>query len=170
MSGELTQTPDEITTSAPTAVVEAPKVGRPSTFTQDLANTICAQLAEGRSLRSVLTDEGMPAMSTVFKWLNEDQVFSEQYARAKEESADALADDIADIAEKVLKGVYDPAAARVALDGKKWFASKMKPKKYGDRIQHANDPDSPMPAAATLPADMVVAFAETLKNTTKQQN
>lgn len=109
--------------------------GQPSTYTDDLATEICAQLAEGKSLRTVLkSSENMPAMSTVFLWLRTNDEFSEQYARAKAESADALADDIQDIADGVLNDKYEPHAARVAMDGKKWIASKLKPKVYGDKL------------------------------------
>lgn len=78
----------------------------------------------------------MPSMSTVFNWLADKTKpeFLEQYARAKEEAADALADDIQDISDKVLQKVYDPASARVAMDGKKWIAAKLKPKRYGDKL------------------------------------
>lgn len=110
--------------------------GRPTEYNQDIANRICTELAEGRSLRSVLKDEGMPGMSSVFRWLSDErrEGFRKQYALAKEEAADALADDIQDIADKVLAKEYDPQSARVAMDGKKWIASKLKPKRYGEKL------------------------------------
>ena len=57
---------------------------RPSTFTPELGDDICRRLAAGESARQICRDEGMPAMSTLMKWLNDsDKVqFSEQYARA----------------------------------------------------------------------------------------
>jgi hypothetical protein len=73
-------------------------------------------------------------MQTVWRWLRENADFRERYARAKEESADALSEDIKEIGEKTLKGEYDPQAARVAIDSYKWVAAKLKPKVYGDRI------------------------------------
>ena len=95
-------------------------------------------------MRSVARDENMPAMSTLFKWLSEYPEFAEQYAKAKVESADAFQDKINDVSDGVLDGRYEPAAARVAMDGYKWTASKLKPKKYGDRMQLAGDPESPL--------------------------
>lgn len=110
--------------------------GRPSSFTPELGDYICAQLAEGRSLRRVLKEDGMPAMSTIFRWLIDDdkQKFQEQYTRAKAESADALADEIIDLAHSVRNGSVDPQSARVAGDLMKWSASKLKPKVYGDKL------------------------------------
>lgn len=126
-----------------------------SKYTQEQADLICERLACGESLRSVCRDEAMPAMSTVFKWLRENTEFSEQYAKAKEESADALLEDMLDIADNgasqplivdgtpfkdengnVLMVRDGPSVqhARLRVDVRKWAASKMKPKKYGDKV------------------------------------
>lgn len=110
------------------------KGGRPTIFTQDLADLICAELAQGKSLRTVLKSKSMPAMSQIFNWLRTNTEFQEQYTRAKEEGADALADDIIDIAADVRRGKLKPDAGRVAGDLMKWSASKLKPKKYGDKL------------------------------------
>ncbi|WP_418220670.1 hypothetical protein [Burkholderia cepacia] len=57
--------------------------GRPTTFSQDTADLICERLAEGESLRSICHDDGMPAQSTVFRWLGLHESFSKQYARER---------------------------------------------------------------------------------------
>ena len=66
--------------------------GRPSTFTQKIADEICERIADGESLRSICGDDGFPTKSTVFKWLNDFPGFSDQYARAREAQADSLFD------------------------------------------------------------------------------
>jgi hypothetical protein len=131
------------------------KVGRPSSYTQELADTICERLAMGESMRTVSKDENMPAMSTMFKWLRENPSFSEQYARAKQESADAMAEEILDIADDgtndymtiELQDGYEKevinhevlARSRLRVDTRKWLMSKMKPKKYGEKIDMTSD-------------------------------
>lgn len=122
---------------------EKNKGGRPTKYSQDLASRICAELAVGKSMRTVLKADGMPVMSTVFKWLSTIPEFTEQYAKAKEESADALVEDMLYIAEEkpVLvdeKGIEKIDSAGVArnrlrVDTRKWVASKLKPKKYGEK-------------------------------------
>ena len=118
-------------------------IGRPSVYSDALACLICERIAMGESLRSICRDEDTPAMSTVFKWLNENKSFSEQYARAKEESAEYHADgmiDLCDIEPSVVvdqNGVARVDAGwvqwnRVRIDTRKWVASKLKPKKYGE--------------------------------------
>lgn len=125
--------------------------GRPTTYSLELADAICERLANGESLRSVCRKEEFPAMSTVFKWLREIPEFSQQYVKAKEESADALVEDMLDIADDgtndwmeqkngddeiigwKLNGEH-VQRSKLRVDVRKWAASKLKAKKYGDKI------------------------------------
>lgn len=130
-------------------------------YTSDKADVICERLAMGESMRSICRDDSMPAMSTVFKWLREVEEFSEQYARAKEESADALFEDLLEIADDgtndwMERNSSDGSSlgwaingehiqrSRLRIDARKWAMSKMKPKKYGEKIQVGGDTDNPL--------------------------
>lgn len=75
------------------------KIGRPSKYSDELAEKICEKIANGRSLRSICAEDGMPTTSTVCKWLIENKEFSEQYARAREKQADYFAEEIIEIAD-----------------------------------------------------------------------
>ena len=111
--------------------------------------TICERIANGESLRQIVEDDGMPASSTVFKWLSEDGAFSEQYASAREAQADAVFDDILSIADDArndwmqrnhgdsVAWVENGEALRrsqLRIDARKWMAGKLKPKKYGEKL------------------------------------
>lgn len=125
-------------------------VGRPTDYTPELGDLICDMLAEGMSLRKVCSNNNMPDKSTVFRWLRSDPEFRDQYARAKEEAADALVEEMLDIADdasqdfqivKSKKGNEYPvmnaefaARSRLRVDTRKWIASKLKPKRYGDKL------------------------------------
>lgn len=98
-------------------------------FDQVIADTICEEIADGRSLRSICKDEGMPAKSTVFKWLAAVPAFADQYARAREAQADSLADDILDISDNKS---LEPNDRRIRIEARKWLAGKQRPKVYGD--------------------------------------
>lgn len=118
--------------------------------------SICERMIEGESLRAICSDDDMPAASTVFRWLGDDEGFREQYARAREAQADAIFDEILEIAddgrndyvEKLRQdGGKDTAfdaehvqRSRLRVDARKWVASKLAPKKYGDdlRLRHAD--------------------------------
>lgn len=115
------------------------KVGRPSTYTQELTDIICAELAEGKSLRTILKAKDMPVMSTVFLWLRTNTSFSEQYARAKEEGADAMVDEMLSLADEAVQDSAAVNKARLQVDTRKWIASKLKPKKYGDKTDITTD-------------------------------
>lgn len=115
---------------------EKNKGGRPSDFTPELADEICSLLMAGESLRSICKRREMPAMSTVTLWLNKHEEFSVQYARAREIQAEVLAEDAMNIADAVVEDSAAVAKARLQVDARKWYASKVAPKKYGERVQH----------------------------------
>lgn len=106
--------------------------GRPSEYSDEVAARICADLAEGRSLRSICDDEEMPAARTVHYWLHEKPEFLRQYREAREIQADNEFDEIREIAD--LATPEDVSVAKLRVDARKWRASKLKPGTYGDRI------------------------------------
>jgi hypothetical protein len=106
-------------------------MARPSTYTEELAADICEKIALGNSVRAICREDDMPAISTVFLWLSKYPEFSEQYARAKEESAEFHADGMIEIADNA--SLEEVQKARLQIDTRKWVASKLKPKKYGDK-------------------------------------
>lgn len=117
-------------------------------YSQEIVRKICERISEGESLRSICRDPEMPGKSTVFEWLEANPSFADQYARAKEESAETYAEEIIEIADEYelrevkdengeVHVVYDNTAVarnRLRVDARKWVASKLKPKKYGDRL------------------------------------
>lgn len=106
-------------------------MARPTDYCQSTVDAICERIGTGESLRAICRGDDMPALSTVFRWLSIHKEFSDQYARAREEQAEALADEITDIADTE----EDVQRARVRIDARKWVAGKLKPKKYGDKTQ-----------------------------------
>jgi len=116
--------------------------GRPSTFTWAVANKICERLAEGETLRSICRDKGMPAASVVRRWaLDDREGFYAHYARARDTGLDAMADELLDIADdgendRDADGKADSEhinRSRLRVDTRKWYLSKLAPKRYGDR-------------------------------------
>ena len=63
-----------------------------------------------------------------------DAAFAEQYARAREAQADALADEIVDIADGA-DSSGDAARDRLRIDARKWAAARLTPRKYGDAVK-----------------------------------
>lgn len=111
-------------------------MGRPSSYSQEMAEAICARLAQGEPLSAICDSEAMPGLSTVYQWLAAFPSFAELYARAREDQADTMADQIVKIADEKDE---DPQRQRLRVDARKWAASKLKPKKYGERIEHGGE-------------------------------
>ena len=115
-----------------------PKMGRPSIFTDELANEVCERVSLGRSLRSVCLDKDMPAMSTIMDWLNHNEDFSEQYRRACEDRETTHFEEMLTIADEVLPETAEVARAKLRIDTRKWVLARMNPKKYSDKQQDDN--------------------------------
>lgn len=108
-------------------------MGRPSDFTAEIAQHICEELSEGKSLREICRAEGMPAESTVRSWALDDRDgFFAQYTRARDIGLDCRADEVFEIADNV---DGDAARDRLRFDARRWYLSKLAPKKYGDKVQ-----------------------------------
>jgi len=137
-------------------------MGRPSKFSQKLADEICDRLIEGESLRSICLSSKMPNAGTVCRWLGANEKFREQYAAARDAQADTLADEILDIADDGSNDWMERqdgsaeyngdavARSKLRVDARKWIAAKLKPKKYGERQLVGSDPDNPLPAGITV--------------------
>ncbi len=125
-------------------------MARPSKYSQQLADAICDLLVDGKSLRTICSTAKMPSRSTVIRWLAENEAFRNQYARARELQADTLAEEILDIADKAVLGerlkkdgkgkVLERQTgdmverSKLMIDVRKWYAGKVQPKKYGERV------------------------------------
>jgi hypothetical protein len=78
--------------------------------------------------------EGMPDKRTVLRWLDGDEggELRTQYARAREALGDEYFDEIREVA---FNDGDDPNNKRVKVDALKWMASKLAPKRYGDKLE-----------------------------------
>jgi hypothetical protein len=106
-------------------------LGRPSSYSDEIADLICARLTEGDSLRTICKAEDMPYIRTVFVWLQKSGYFQQQYARAREIQGQVAAE----MAVEAATTARDPQLGRLAYDARKWQASKLTPKVYGDKTR-----------------------------------
>lgn len=107
--------------------------GRPSSYTPEQSDSICAWIAQGLSARSWCREHGQN-MLTVYRWMRENGDFRTRYARAHEDRADSLADELVDIADEVSQGSMEAiAAAKLRIDTRKWIAAKLRPGRWGEQ-------------------------------------
>ena len=136
------------------------KIGRPSIYTPQLADELCARLVgadkgEARSLVSVCRDDDMPGFRTVMSWLDDERYeeFQHKYARARDHRTEALFEEMTDIARhsndatKIKIRETEKGSMRdeeigdnvqrsaLLIDTVKWQLARMSPKKYGDKLQ-----------------------------------
>lgn len=122
------------------------KTGRPSSYTEERAAEICGRIAAGESLNRICKDDHMPDQVTVYRWLGVNEEFRKNYALAREDQAETHADFIQDIADEMPpndeKGRTDSGWVtwqKNRIDARKWIASKLKPKRYGDKLDVTSD-------------------------------
>ena len=113
---------------------------------ETIFNTICERVENGEALRSVLKDKDMPSNKTFYEWVDNDETKVKRYMRACEERANSIFEDIINISDNVEQDIITLpdgrevenkaviARDRLRVDARKWAASKLNPKKYGDKI------------------------------------
>lgn len=132
-------------------------MGRPSDFSPEIANEICDRLAKGESLKAITgsdRDDWMPSETTVRRWLAGEEdwnaEFRRQYARAREAQADAYFEEIVDIADEPVSESVEVQRNRLRMDARKWVASKLAPKKYGDKLALTDGEGGPLQPAVVM--------------------
>lgn len=129
-------------------------MARPTNYKDQYADAICEKIAtSSKSMKTICEELKLP-VGTVLAWLSREPKFQEKYARAKEWQAEYMAEEMLDIADDgsndfmtVVKGdkTYEVEnkewtnRSRLRVDTRKWIASKLKPKKYGDRTDITSD-------------------------------
>ena len=143
--------------------------GRPSEYTTELASDICNKLSTGMSLRSVCREIDMPHLSTVYDWFRVHQEFAEQYEKACNERVEAQHEELNYIGDEAIeyaktnedKNVSAVVTAyKLKADNMKWSMSKMKPKKYGDKLDVVSDGEKLQTGIIILPSKNDIESAE----------
>jgi hypothetical protein len=144
--------------------------GRPSSYSEEIANFIIERLVHGESLVAICKDEEMPNVSTIFRWLDKHKEFCDNYARARLVQAEVMASETIDIADNstndyIARNGKAPAfnkenveRSKLRVDARKWYASKLAPKKYGDRTILQGDKDAD-PVQAEITHDISARVA-----------
>lgn len=122
----------------------------PKPYDEEIGNLICEIIStSNKSLATIIKENNnVPKMTTIFKWLNENETFAKNYAHAKDNQADFLAEEIIEIADDSSQDIerideYGNRIenkefinrSRLRVDARKWIASKLKPKRYADKLE-----------------------------------
>lgn len=159
------------------------KTGRPSSYSKEVAQTICELLSDGVPLREICRMEGMPQWRTVYNWMYSDDLLGEAgvglssaIARAREVGYDAIAEEcliIADTPKFGQKQVMSDEGStttvedmlghrKLQIETRLKLLAKWNPKKYGDRQILAGDPENPL-EVQTNAMDVLAAAVRNLE-------
>ena len=131
-------------------------MGRHSTYTDQLADAICAEIAKGTAVKDIGKIEGFPSPSVIWGWASSNPAFQEKYAHAKSLAVERMAEEIQQIADDGANDYYEDSEgnrvvnhdhiqrSRLRVDTRKWLLSKLAPKKYGERLELAGDKAAPL--------------------------
>lgn len=137
-------------------------VGRPSIYTEKLANEICNRLANGESLKSICNDHHMPHRETVRVWRHEISEFSAMYALAREQQAENFLDEMIEIADTVIEDSAAIQKAKLQVDTRKYVAEKLAPKQYGTHHHNLTSRDGSMSPKNALTPEQFAEIAKTI--------
>jgi hypothetical protein len=137
---------------------------RPSKYENkaDICALVLSGMRGGLSAFKACEAAGVP-QSTFNLWLNEDAALAAEYARAREDLIERLANETMAIADQAFTEIeeqtldakgkpvvvkkkvpVDVQRARLQVDTRKWLLSKLAPKKYGEKLELTGDPDRPL--------------------------
>lgn len=122
--------------------------GAPSIYTEELGDRICELIASHgcgyNQIRKKFPE--LPDRSTINLWVLKIDSFSDKYFKAKQKQADISIEELDDLLPESLhyyvdeKGNQriDPPSVALAVaraNNRKWVASRVLPKLYGDRFE-----------------------------------
>jgi hypothetical protein len=135
--------------TAPEAVKN--KGGRPTIFTQELADRICDEIMKSEKGIFALSEslDWFPAPSSIYLWLDQYPKFSECYTRSKQAQSDRMAESCLVIADdssgdtiETSKGVVEnrefTSRSKLRVETRMWLMERLSPKKYGKLSQEAD--------------------------------
>ena len=126
------------------------KRGAPTINPPELLEAICAGISLGKSARAMCVEAGI-SQRVLWNWLASDAALMQQYLRAKELCVDAYAEEIIEISDDGSRDTYTDekgrevidreviARSQLRIDARKWYASRLAPKKYGDKLSTTQD-------------------------------
>lgn len=126
--------------------------------TPELLDQIFERIARGETMVEICKQKGMPGQTAIYRAIESDLEVRKKYAHARSQQADTFAEQI--VAES--RKAKDAQLGRLRMDALKWAASKIAPKKYGDRVELEHSGDQP--AIVVKIGDAIVPPGQPPKN------
>lgn len=108
-----------------------------------LVADICAKVAAGSLVKDACAQAGIDR-ATLHRWTEESEEFRNAYARAREDQAHAIAEEALAIADAEALTSEAVARNRLRVDTRKWMASKLAPRAYGEKVTLGTEDGKPI--------------------------
>ena len=135
-------------------------MARSSTVTIEQRAIVLEALEDGASLRVAANAAKLGSEAAIRRLTLLDAHFATQYTHARDMALDKMADEVIAIADDE---TIDPASRRVRMDARRWYLSKLAPKRYGDRIEHQLTIKHDVAALSTADLEQIAAGGRTLQ-------
>ena len=126
------------------------KATKPERDKDAICQAVLQRMREGLSAFKACQAAGVP-QSTFNRWVDADAKLAEDYAHAREDLIERMANDVLELADSEVPetgdGKKDWQAIqkhKLQVDTRKWLLSKLAPKKYGDKLEVSGDPANPL--------------------------
>ena len=120
-------------------------MGRTSSYTPEKLHQIGVRLGQGEPLTSICAELGV-CDDTVRNWMAKDEEIARAIARAREEGEQSIAYRLRQTARGSGDSTGDVQRDKLIIDTDLKLLAKFNPKRWGDKVQHADADGNNLPA------------------------
>ena len=120
-------------------------------WTDDLVARICLEVASGRGIAEVSQDDWCPSEPSIYRRMASDPEFADAIGKARASQQEREVEECVRMADAATP--EDWQVVKLRIWARQWRASKLAPKKYGERLQVAGDPAAPLTVTVVRLAD-----------------
>jgi hypothetical protein len=95
-----------------------------------------SDIASGSAICAIAGTNGYPSEKTIYRMMSSDKEFREKIQAARVDQQEYEMENIVAMADKATP--EDWQVVKLQIWARQWRASKLAPKKYGDKIDHAH--------------------------------
>lgn len=145
-------------------------MARPSQYDFKVCQDICAEVANGFNIKSVLgSKDEYPTFQTWCNWKREHNELFDLYVKAMQDKAESELEEIDHVYSELKAGNLDASTANVLIQTNKWKASKYYPKMFGDKVDVTTGGDKLPPSQVVDLSKLSLSVLEELEKASKTE-
>lgn len=111
-------------------------------WTDELEDKICDEIAGGNDIRKIAKLKWAPSEASIYRRMAANEGFQNKMAIARQAQQDFEADNCVAMADAATEDNWQ--VVKLQIWARQWRASKLAPKKYGDKLELAGNKDAPL--------------------------